>query len=311
MTIHRFAPTIRALSVLPLALGALGCGDGTPELHAVRIIASGEAAAVGGYPTTDVPPLAFRDGWSLSFTHVLVSLNGMTLVNGANTVNLAGDGGLGPVPTVIDLHAGNQTVWEFPAVPAGRWDVAFRYGPPTATSRRVGTIPDELFDAMVEEAAGLYLTGTATRAGTDTVNFEIGIPINMEARSCMNPRDGGDGLVVPETGLYEAELTFHLDHLFFDSGVADMPNLRFEAWAGAANAERNLTYADLRTQAIDRLLDVNGDAIMEDGMFVRYPPPSNIETPNLRSYVKALAQFAGHLNGEGECEYRDLDLASP
>lgn len=59
----------------------VGCDDDTtePKTGGVKVQISGEDAAVDGFPFPQTGEVAFADGWSLHFDHVLVAIDHVTL----------------------------------------------------------------------------------------------------------------------------------------------------------------------------------------------------------------------------------------
>lgn len=93
-------------------------------------------------------------------------------------------------------------------------------------------------------------------------------------------------------GENQAQMTVHLDHLFFDSWAIADPKLRFDAMAAVAPSDGPLTLVDLAKaggQPLELAYDP-GSAFL--------PVPKNLE-----EYVTDAATTTGHWNGEGHCEY--------
>src|SRR5262249_27413288 len=136
---------------------------------------------------------------------------------------------------VINLHDGlRQPVWSVPNAPVGRWHVGYHLVPATADARTVGTVDSASLGEMVSGHWGFLLDGTATHAIHGNYAVHLGIPLHVDLSACENAVDMTDGLVVRQSGTTDVDVTFHLDHLFFDSTVAAEPDVRFEAYAAAA-----------------------------------------------------------------------------
>ncbi len=294
---------MRTRSVWNCALAALvlaSCGPGARATGTVRVSASGEEAAVGGYPTPGPDPIAFADGWTLTFDDVLVSIEAIGIGEGAETLVLEDE------PAIVDLHDGDALVWTFPAIPAQRWSaVEYTLAGPFAGTRTIGSVESADVDVMVAGELSVLVQGTATHPVHGEVALGIAIPGTIHAEGCTNAEDGTLGLVVPPSGTSENVMVLHLDHFFFDSFVAEEPSLRFEAWAAVAGADGTVTMEDLATQELTDLLGVDGMPLDDEtGALVVYEPPSTgLPAPNLREYVLAQAATVPHWNGEGHCAY--------
>lgn len=284
-------------------LGALasGCagdaaGDGSLTLHI-----SGEEAALHGYPVgSGDSAIAFVDGWTLEFHKVLVSLTGFTLATSSGA-----DAGLKPEPVVADLHAGEPVLWTFPSIEARRWDrVGYRYAPPNDDSRHADAVDDADVNRMHDGGYSFYLEATA-RKDDRSVDLQWGFPFSVQLTDCKNGTDGTAGLVVRENTQNSAQITVHLDHLFFDSWATSDPRLRFDAMAAVAPSDGPLTLGDLAQQ--DNLSDLHG--ANGQPLELAYDPGSEFKPVpnNLEEYVVDAATTTGHWNGEGHCVYTRID----
>lgn len=288
----------RAATMMMSAL-APGCGGGATGTVSVEV--SGEEAPVIGYPTGDI---AFADGWTIQFEHIFVAVEDFSLTEGERTVMLESES------TVVDLTAGDQELWSFPGIAAQRWsDVEYVIARPTATSRRLAGVTEADVAGMVDAGVSFRMIGTATHPTHGSYDLDLGIPFAVHMSACVSGRDGTNGIVVPANGTHETQLTLHLDHLFFDSARAEEPNLRFEAWAAVAGADREVSYADLATQNLTDMIGIGGMPLVdEDGSLIAYEPPSaGLPMQNLQAFVLAQAFTIGHFEGEGHCDYHDHD----
>jgi hypothetical protein len=281
-----------------LACGSYGCdGSDSAGNGSLTVRASGEEAAISGYPVGEGDDeIAFADGWSLQFSKVLVSIAGLQLrTQDGDNAALDAD------PVVVDLHQGEPELWSFEGVPAQRWDrVGYEYVAPGSKTRRIGDIADEDVEQMIEGGYALLVAGTANK-NEHEIELEYGFPFAVTMDGCHNGVDDTDGLVIAEGALAEAQITIHLDHLFFDDWAIDEPDLRFDAMAAMAPTTGPLTLDDLKAQ--DNLSDLVGadGAPLELG----YDPGSDFAPvpENLRDLVIAGATTTGHFNGEGHCDY--------
>ena len=290
-----------------LALAALialcGCSSssdaGAPG--SLTVYGSGEEAARSGFPAGDGDDaIVFADGWTLDFRAVLVSLDDLTL-RSADGENAELDAG----PVIADLHLSEPELWRFDEVPARRWDrVGFRYAPANEDARLATEVDEEALALMIDRGYSLLVRATAAKDERE-IDLEFGFAIEVEHSACVNGLDDTDGLVVPEGAAAEAQITVHLDHLFFDSYAQDDPALRFDAMAAAAPEEGPLTLGDLAAQ--DNLSDLRDAAgqpleLAYDSGSTFDPVPSD-----LREFVVAAATTTGHFNGEGHCDYERVD----
>ncbi|HKU36813.1 MAG TPA: hypothetical protein VJR89_01665, partial [Polyangiales bacterium] len=202
---------------------------------------------------------------------------------------------------VADLHRGEPTLWSFDDVPARRWDrVGYRYAPPSDSTEKAGDVDDADLETMLQEGYSLYIEARAHK-GERTVALAFGFAFEVDMTDCENGADGTDGVVVANNARNLAQITVHLDHLFFDSFAVDDAALRFDAMAAVAPASGPLTLDDLARQ--DNLSDVRDAA--GKPLELAYDPGSAFEPVprNLADYVTAAATTTGHWNGEGHCSY--------
>jgi hypothetical protein len=281
-----------------------GCGsDGNSDSSGeVRVNLSGEEASVQGYPVgTGDSEIAFEDGFALQFDKVLVSLESFELRSSdGDDANLDAD------PVVVDLHLGEPEAWVFESVPSRRWDdVRFMMAPPTANSRAVDDISSEDLQTMIDGGYSMWIAGTASD-GLDAYPFDLRFSdLRVQSEACHNGVDDTDGLVVPNNAIVNAQVTIHLDHMFFDTFATDEARLRFEPWAAVAGEDGIITLEDLQTQPLADLRDRNGDPLVDgEGNPVVYDPgPLLLSANNLGEYLHAAATTMGHFNGEGHCDY--------
>jgi hypothetical protein len=285
-----------ALVLTTLALAA--CADNATSYGtgSVRVAISGEAAAISGFPAgsgDDV--IAFADGWTLEMRKVLVSLEGFEL-----RATDGDDAAVDADPVVADLHLGEPELWRFDGVPARRWDrVGYRYKAPTRSSRAANDVSDDDIERMVDGSYSLLIDAVASKDGQE-ITIEFGFAMQVAHSHCVNGQDETDGLVVPTNGAADAQITVHLDHLFFDTYASDEAALRFDPMAAVAMDEK-VTLDDLALQDnLSDLLDADGEPLD-----LAYDPGSAFDPipENLREYVQAAATTTGHFNGEGHCKY--------
>jgi len=291
-----FNTLLGSLVLVTLVLAACSddenAGQGT-----LRIKISGEEAALTGYPVdSGDDEIAFSDGWTLEFEKILVSLSDFKLQ--------AEDGDDAEVtsgPVVADLHLGEPRLWSFDDVPARRWDrVGYTIKPPTTKSKKVDEVEDADIERMADEGYAILIQATAKKED-QTVELEYGFPFTVVSTRCENGMDMTDGIVVANGAVNEAQVTIHLDHLFFDTFAVDDASLHFDPMAAMAPTSGPLTLDDLVKQ--NNLSDLKGvdgqplDLAYDSGS-VFNPIPKNLE-----EYVISAGTTIGHWNGEGHCVY--------
>ncbi|MEY4582471.1 MAG: hypothetical protein RL701_7174 [Pseudomonadota bacterium] len=289
---------LRLVLGLPLlAAVAVSCTSGE---GALTIKISGEEAAQSGYPVgSGDDQIAFEDGWTLEFSKVLVALADFELKTAqGDEATLDAD------PIVADLHTGEPQLWKFAAVPAQRWDrVGYRYAPPTDATRHADEVSASDVALMHNEGYSFYIEGTAHKDNKQ-VAIAWGFPFTVQLTHCENGVDNTDGLVVLDRVENSAQITVHLDHLFFDQWVTTDQHLRFDAMAAVAPADGPLTLKDLAQQDnLSRLQGADGKPLG-----LAYDPGSTFKPvpKNLEEYVIDAATTTGHWNGEGHCVYTRL-----
>jgi hypothetical protein len=158
---------------------------------------------------------------------------------------------------------------------------------------------------MVDGGYSMWIEGTASD-GSETYPFDLRFTdLSVRGEACQNGVDETDGLVVPNDAVVNAQVTIHLDHLFFDTYATEEALLRFEPWAAVAGDDGIITMDDLETQTLADRRDRDGDPLLdgEDNPVVYDPGPLVLPSNNLREYVHAAATTMGHFNGEGHCDY--------
>ncbi len=96
--------------------------------------------------------------------------------------------------------------------------------------------------------------------------------------------------MVEDQGQATFQITLHADHLFYDSLVAEEPNVVFQALADAdADSDGTLTQAELQSASVGAY-DSGSDGSIND----------------LWAYLEALTQTVGHVDGEGHCDASNI-----
>ncbi len=266
----------------------------------VDVVAWGEEAAVGGFPNDE---LAFADGWSVTYNTVLVSFGDLAFSDPSTGDVVASDDAL----RIVDLHLA-----EAPAaltsieLPEGRHDVSYAVLPATLEAEVVNAAPEDALAAMIAGGFNTYLRGVAQKDGA-SVGFAWGLRNPARYVACENGLDGTAGLAVVGEESVTAELSFHLDHLYWDQLGVEEASLRFQGVAAWADASRQVPFEDLAEAPTDALVDRNGNPVLdENGAQLSYND-AGLGLDNLRSFMLYSVQEAGHLNGVGECAVQGLD----
>jgi hypothetical protein len=129
----------------------------------------------------------------------------------------------------------------------------------------------------------LELAGAATR-GAETKRFAWRLDVPTAYDACETRT------TVPDGGVGTFQITIHADHLFYDSLVAEEPQVLFQPLAEAdADADDELTQAELSARSIGA-----------------YDAGSEGNVENLWQWLLAAARTVGHVDGEGHCEAHPL-----
>ena len=284
-------------SIVAVAVGACaldGDGDG-----AVLVRVSGEGAATQGYPfEKNGARIAFVDGWSLRFSKVLVSVGAIRLSSADDAVAFDD-----PSFFVMDLQKGDAPLFTVEAIPARRWDrFSFRVMSPPSGARPIGAVASADIEQMRTSGWNTWLEGVAEKGGL-AYSFAWGLANPVRATNCSNGVDGTDGIVVKRGSTSIAEITMHLDHIFWDTLGTELSKLRFDAIAGASRDDRNVTWAELALQTLDDLRGPDGAPLRdEQGAVLVYNPGAvPLADRTLQAFILATTASQAHLNGTGLC----------
>lgn len=280
-----------------------GCGTqvGTGSL---TVTASGEDGAKEGFPVEeDGESIAFADGWSLSFSKYLVSVGKLSVsaADGESAVTSS-------QVSVVDLSKGDPLLGSFEELPARRWDrFSFEIVAPAADATRGEGVSAEDLARMNEAGFTYWMEGEATR-DDETITFAWGFAAATKNADCTNGDDGKAGVVIGENSSTQAQLTFHVEHLFWDALGAEDAAMRFDPIAALADQEGHVSLDALATQSLAQPLDAGGQPIKaQDGSDVVYDPGSTgLSENNLRGFMTASIASQAHLNGEGLCTLSKL-----
>jgi hypothetical protein len=298
------------------------------------------------------------DGWELRFARILVTIGNVRLnqpgtspsdqsmvgaavasVPGAFAVDVQKPGpltGAGGAPeTAIPLAVIRAPAAGGALDPSVRY--AFSYDAVAATAGAVNVNLDAggvaLYEQMVRRGWSQYVEGTATYRGTTTglapvfaeypsaVTFRLGWAAPAQYLNCNNPDNGSKdmpGVQPSATTSARAQLTFHMDHLFWGAlGVEDPPP-HFDHFASRAQLVGGVSVVTLDdlmgvvpTNLVDRMMRPVPD---RGGQTMGYTPrnPSalsldlggNSSLRDVRDFVTFSARAGGHLNADGLCFVR-------
>lgn len=290
----------RAVAAAAFVLAALpACGSDDDGQGAVAIRVSGEGAAKQGYPfVKNGAEIAFADGWTLRFSKYLASVGELRLTSADDTVAFESK-----AVYVMDLHLGDPTIATFEGLPARRWErFGFRVVPPPPDAIKVGTVADEDLERMRREGYNYWLEGTAEKGGK-AYSFAWGLANPTRATNCTSGIDGTEGIVVRKSTTTEAEITFHLDHLFWDTLGTERNNLRFDAIAAASTDDTVIAWEELASQSLADLRGLDGGPLVDAGGKPVVYNPGSVPLPaqTLQAFMLATAAGQAHLNGLGLC----------
>jgi hypothetical protein len=273
-----------ALSVVAVgAVAIFGACDPGAGTGTVAVTITGEEAATEGLPfTEDGETIEFADGWAVTFDHYVVVVGnfaaGDVREEEKHIVDLAtltGD------PPSLAVH-------ELVDVPAGRQPFEFELPAGDDTLVALNDIPTDVLDRM-KGGLTYFVSGTATKDAR-TVTFEMPLANPTRNANCTNGDDDKDGVVVTAGATTEAEITIHVEHVFFDTLGVEDPALVFEPLAALAGDDDALTAAELAAAPVD-------PTIYDRGTFT---------ADNMLAFIAASAASQGHLNGDGLCTVTDL-----
>jgi hypothetical protein len=275
---RRHACALCLLGVFPLGL-ATAC-DPAVVGGSVEVTVTGEEAATEGLPfSEDGETIAFSDGdWTVTFERYVVALRDITV----GDASIAG-------PFVVDL---SRAEGEPPAfslgtledLPAGRATFGFAIDAADADATVFGDVTDDELAAMADAEASYWVKGTATD-GADTVSFDWLLGARTTNSDCTNGVDDTQGVVVAEDATVEAEITVHIEHVFYDTLGVEGPGLVMDPMVALAGEDGVVTTDELAAADIDPTVYDRGSYDVDD----------------MLGFITVSASSQAHLNGEGLC----------
>jgi hypothetical protein len=288
-----------ALLICALSVAAQGCAEdgGAAGEGSLAFTVSGEERAVEGFPSLTERKTPFVDGWSVRFTKVLVSVGDVTIAaTGGATRSDA-------TTYVMDLSKGDADLLTFTGVEAQRWDrVSWAIKAPGDGAQALGDVSAEDIAQLRSAGANYLIEGTATKADLAyTFSWLISNP--TQNTDCTNGEDQTAGVVVPVNVIAQAQMTIHLDHLFWDRLGAESTALRFDAIAAAAGDDKHITWDELESQRLSDLTGIDGQPLRDEaGALLTYDPGSvALSDLNLKAFMATASATSAHLNGSGLC----------
>ena len=194
---------MRLRRLIPLLFLVVGCGPPPTGTLMARI--SADPLLSNAFTT--------EDGWTLTFTHVVLGVSGVTVKGG----DVTGVPALAK-PKVFDFGVNTRTDLVTNMMAAPRAYDAVSLVLSRNTSEENVNVP-----ADVLQRAGtrpLYVEGTATKQST-TRQFELGLSKTHTYSGCM------PAVTLESSGAATIDFVVHAQRAFLD----DAGKLRFEAWA--------------------------------------------------------------------------------
>lgn len=285
---QRSAALGRALLLVFAPSVVAGCGADT-EGDVIVLLQAEDTITWGLDPGTGRENVV--DGWTVRFDKYLVAVGNVKLGRDAHH---------------IEVHDTTRRVYDLTRVPQADWPLVLLTGveakrydffgyevvdADTAERHESVTPPD--YEAMVARGASYLIEGSLTR-DDEQVSFRLLVPNATQYGPC--ELDGTPGVAVTEGGQAAVGITFHGDHLFFDSFASH--NVRRRAgWLAAADIDGSGHVDESELEAIRgadlaALLPSDRYAL---GGWTAFPIDSAYD------FLRAQLHTQGHFQGEGDC----------
>lgn len=309
-------------------------------------------------PAPAAGDLVFVDGWELRFSRILVTVKNVRLnAPGGSASDPASVGAavaINPRAYAVNAHTagpltgasgGEETatpLFVFTAADSGApLDASTRYAlsydvvaaTRAATNVNLDAGDVAAYETMISRGWTQLIEGTATYRGAapaadspfasypTAVRFSFGFGAPARYMNCRNPDNGSSDApgVQPSTaGRARAQLTFHMDHAFWEALNREDPPLHFDAMAARAmgsGAMATLSLDDLAGVVPTNLRDRMNRAVPDRGgqtmgytprnpAALSYDPAGATGINDLRDFVAFSARAAAHLNADGLCAVR-------
>lgn len=268
------------------ALLVLASGCGAAPNSALSVQLWGGAFSDSIPELTDMEP-GFADGWSLTYSKVLVNLGEVsfsgTLMGGAGSV---------PGYRVWDLHAATApaSMATVMGLAPQRFD-SFGYTIRGATTASMaGNVTVEDLQRMRTNGYSVYLEGTAMHPTQGRYSFAWGFTTNTGYTRCNDAAMEAGVLLSGATAT--AQVTIHSEAPFVDDLGAGPGSLRFDPLAAAdTNMDRMVTLEELGAVSLAMATLPMGS----------YGTGSVARVTTLRDFVTAQVANMGRFQGEGRC----------
>lgn len=255
-------------SAVPLVLLASSC---TPD-QPLELRVYGEEYVEQGIPAADMV-----DGWSVTFDRFLVSVREAVVAPSSDAAPV----GLLEHPVIVDLARDSggdgHALASGAAALAADASLAYRLAF-SADAEPLASMADLDVAPLVDGGCSLFVEGAATR-GDEQRAFSWCFASDTTYQGCALALDDGG---------FDALITVHADHLFYDDLDDDEPNVAFDLIAAAdADDDGEVTRAELEATDI--------------GAEERYQVGGR-DIDDLWGFLEAQTRTVGHINGEGHCD---------
>jgi hypothetical protein len=301
---------------------------------------------------------AFVDGWAVDYEHVIVTIGGLSLAenpdkNAGDPKDLGAQVAHDDRAFAVDLHlAGSGNGGSTPIAAFDKKDdgsafdgstrYAFSYSLVAGTADAVVVNLDEegkqLYQEAIERGFSTLVVGTATYKGPEpaadsafaklpkVVHFKLGLAIPARYTNCENPdfpAVGGEltrGVQLKDSASTQVQVTYHTDHMFWDTLNVEGTPLHFDPVAASANDAGEVTIDDLEKQDFLGFTLPDGtplparsvvaDYTTNDGQLAFSGGGESFTKNSYAAFFRYSATAAGHLNADGECAVTDASGAS-
>ena len=323
----------------------------------VTVTGEGEARNGFDYAATPpMGERVFVDGWELRFRRVITTVSNVRLnrpgttpsdqsmvgaavytsprafaINAAKTGAITSGDGETSIPLLVIPSADGggaldpmvRYAFSFDLVGAnaGATNVNLDEGDVTAYEEMLRKGWTWLFEGTATYRGTAPMAGSAAASFPTTIAFRFGFGADARYINCNNPDNGGDDLpgVAPNANnAVTAQITLHIDHLFWGALGAEDPPLRFDHIASRARgtgALGEVTMDDLMGVVPTNLRDRMNRAVADRGgqtmgytardpNALSFDLGGNTGLNDLRDFIAFSQRASGHLNSEGLCAVR-------
>lgn len=311
---------------------------------------------VNGASKADDP--AFVDGWAVDYEHVIVSIGGLSLAenpdkNAGDPKDVGAQVAHDDRVFAVDLHrAGSGNGGSTPIAAFDKKDdgsafdaasrYAFSYALVAATTEASLVNLDEegkqLYQEAITRGWSTLVVGTATYKGPEpaadsafaklpkVVHFKLGLASPARYTNCENPdfpAVGGEltrGVQIKASASTQVQVTYHTDHMFWDTLNVEGTPVHFDPIAASANEAGEVTIDDLENQDFLGFTLRDGTPLPARSFVADYTPnegqlafsgggesfPKNAYA----AFFRYSATAGGHMNADGECAITDAQGTS-